>query len=508
MIKRILILAVVRLLSAALSVGAASVTSSSASDYIFTTPLFPDSIRGEVMGDPPAYFDPRGEDIDWLFEAFMERHALIDGRMWDPWTHTKPSFGEWPLSDTNNFYRWSTAVNASCATNIVVGYNLVTNAPRFSIGNQDVKLAYELFVEEFFWQNKLGFQTGQYNGYRNYYLGDAPLLVGPRVAHDYYDSPMFTNVNHSIRTTLQTVTNVNYVMMPMTNGTTSVFTNRWTATYYHLVTNSVTNVVASTPLDYCHTGNGAFPGFPNETAFYNGLRGRRDGDLSVMYDALRAAVRLADETSTTNLVKYVYGSASSYEDEDGTIIYPWSASTNLTQTAEYSISGDHTVWAYSWNEDSHAYDVYYRVYVTEDVTEAYEAIAPTRFKSDLVTTGGVVRVEIEAAFAFVEFEYTKHLEEGTAPNYTNVLDVAIDKLVIVPLESHSLDITHKDALARVKIDAKAICQKASLECGAPNPPNSAAGYKPSKGEIHSWSVECKGIVLIYRTHPSSKFSSW
>lgn len=507
--RHILILAVARLLSAALTVGAASVTPSAAKNYIFTTPLFPDSIRGEVMGDPLAYFDPRGEDIDWLFEAFMERYALVNGRMWDPGTHTKPSFGEWPLSDTNNFYRWSTAVDANGNTNIVVGYNLVTNAPRFSIGNQDVKLAYESFVEEFFWRNKLGYQTGQFTGYQNYYLGDAPLLVSPRVAHDYYDSPMFTNVNHSIRTTLQTVTNVSYIVMPMTNGTSSVFTNRWTASVAHLVTNSVTNVVAATPLDYCHTDNGAFPGFPNETAFNHGLRSRRDGDLSVMYDALRAAVRLADETSTTNLAKYVHGSASSYEDDDGTtIVYPWSASTNLTQTAEYSISGDHTVWKYLWNEDSHAYDVYYRVFVSENVTEAYEAIAPTRFKSDLVTTGGVVRVEIEAAFAFVEFEYTKHHQEGTAPNYANVLDVAIDKLVIVPLESHSLDITHKDALARIQIDAQDLSMKAAAASGAPEPPRSAEGYVPPKSEIHEWDMECKGIVLIYRTHPSSKFSSW
>lgn len=509
MIKRILILAAVRLLSAALSAGAASVTPSSASGYIFTTPLFPDSIRGEVMGDPPAYFDPRGEDIDWLFEAFMERHALINGMMWNPRTHTKPSFGEWPLAYTNNFYTWSTAVDAAGNTNIVVGYNLVTNAPRFSIGKQDVKLAYELFRDEFFWLNKLGYQTGQFNAYRNYYLGDAPLLVGPRVAHDYYDSLMFTNVNHSISTTLQTVTNVSYIVMPMTNGTSSVFTNRWTASVEHLVTNSVTNVVAATPLDYCHTDNGAFPGSQNDLTPGPPYYGRLGGDLSIMYDALRAAVRLADETSTTNLVKYVSGSASSYEEDDGTTtVHPWSAFTNLTQTAEYSISGDHTVWSYSWNEDSHAYDVYYRVYVTEDVTEAYEAIAPTRFKSDLVTTGGVVRVEIEAAFAFVEFEYTKHLQEGTAPNYTTVLDVDIDKLVIVPLESYSLDITHKDALARIQIDAQDLSMKAAAASGAPEPPRSAKGYVPPKGEIHEWDMDCKGIVLIYRTHPSSKFTDW
>ena len=506
MIKRILILAIVRLLSAALSVGAASVTPSSASDYIFTTPLFPDSIRGEVIGDPPAYFDPRGEDIDWLFEAFMERHALINGRMWDPLTHTKPSFGEWPLSDTNNFYRWSTAVNASCATNIVVGYNLVTNAPRFSIGNQDVKLAYELLSEEFFGLNKLGFQTGQYNGYRNYYLGDAPLIGGPRVAHDYYDSPMFTNVNHSIRTTLQTVTNVNYVMMPMTNGTTSVFTNRWTATYYHLVTNSITNVIAAFAIDYCHAGDGPFPGFPNETAFEHGLRGRRDGDLSVMYDALRCATRLAETTAFTGRTQRVIFTRSKYSDDNGSIISSDSY-TNETYSASYAFSADGTD-GYGWNSDNQEYDRYDDFWVSEDVATPYEAVAKTRFKSDIVTAGGTVRVEIEAAFAVVELSFAKWVSDWNPPSSDSTLKESVHKLVVVPLSSYTLDTSTQEALARVYIDIKYLSREAVKVSGAPNIPENPAVYEPPDDEVIFWRAECPSIVLIYRTHPSSKFSSW
>lgn len=474
---------------------AVSVTPSSATNYIFTTPLFPSSIRGVVMGDPPAYYTARGEDVDWMFEAYAERAALMAGRVPSKTERLSAAFGKWPLSETNRFARWTTAVDASGSTNIVVGYSLVTNMPHSGISAQDAKNMYA----------GMWYYLPTISGEGSRYLdGSAELTDAARVAYDYGHPPSFTNVRFNVHYESSSVSNFNTITMPMTNGTTSVFTNRWTAFILHPVTNSVvTNVVEACPLDYCHAGEGSFPEL--DVTSYDDLV---ESLATNAYPILRGANRLADETSTTNLVKYVHGSASSYEDEDGTIIYPWSASTNLTQTAKYSISGDHTVWASSWNKDSHAYDVYYRVYVTENVTEAYEAIAPTRFKSDLVTTGGVVRVEIEAAFAFVEFGYTKYLEEGTAPNYNNVLDVAIDKLVIVPLESHSLDITHKDALARVKIDAKAICQKASLECGAPNPPNSAAEYNPSKGEIHSWSVECKVIVLIYRTHPSSKFSSW
>lgn len=501
--RYILILAAVRLLSAALCVGAASVTPSSASDYIFTTPLFPDSIRGEVMGDPPAYFDPRGEDIDWLFEAFMERHALINGRMWDPLTHTKPSFGEWPLSDTKNFFRWSTAVNASSATNIVVGYNLVTNAPRFWIGNQDVKQAYVAFGEEFF-VNKLGYQTGQ-SSYRNYYLGDAPLLAVARVAHDRYDAPMFTNVNHSIRRTLQTVTNVSYIVMPMTNGTSSVFTNRWTASVAHYATNSVTNVVAATPLDYCHTGNGAFPGFPNDLLTQVQYDERPDGNLSIMYDVLRATVRLADSSSNSNSLEYVFYTRSKTANKDGDTIHT-DTTTNTSSTLQYSIGGSSS-YSYEWNQEKETYDLYYGFYVSMSQTLPGNAIVITRFKSDVVTTGGFHRVAIEAAFAWVEFTYTKNVDHAPPPHPDFTNEVYIANMVVVPLVGGAtLDLDGPDALASVHLDMRDVANLAAAASGAPQPPGS--NYEPPDNEEHYWNAELKGIVLIYTITPSTKFNDW
>ena len=495
MSKRILILAVARLLAAALTVGAASVTPSAATNYIFTTPLFPDSIRGEVMGDPLAYFDPRGEDIDWLFEAFMERQALINGRMWDQRTHPKPSFGEWPLAYTNNFYTWSTAVDANGNTNIVVGYNLVTNAPWIGLGSQDVKLAYD-YMASLFTGNKLGYQTGLSK--TRYLDVDAPLLDSPRVMYDWPDPPAFTNVTiSSTRKTSQTVTNVSYISMPMTNGTTSVFTNRWTATYYHPATNYVTNVVTATALDYCHANSGAFPGFPNETATWSTYRDYRDGDLSIMYDALRAAVRLSDTTSPTNETPYVHKSYTTLTSTGN----DW---TNSSTTASYYISAEHD-WTEYLDEDDNIVRVDH-IYKAEDEVSQYESISPTRFRSDLVTAGETVRVEIEAAFAVVEFTYEKGHYQGSEPHQF-VMDNIIHKLVVIPLASPSLDLSHTNAIARVTLNAKSLCAQAATASGVPAPPDYGS-ISPPAYESNFWSAECRNIVLIYRTHPSSMFTDW
>lgn len=503
MIKRILILAVVRLLSAALSVGAASVTPSSANDYIFTTPLFPDSIRGEVMGDPPAYYDPRGEDFDWLFEAYSERLALINGSIPSQTDHLEPSFGKWPLAATNYFHQWSTAVDASGGTNVVVGYNIVTNAQRPPLYSQDAKQAYET-IFKLFTGNKLGYQTGISSG--RFLDGNAPLIGEARVAHDYYDEPSFTNATFSISWTNSLVTNVTYITMPMTNGNTSVFTNRWTATFVHPITNSVTNVVAAVPLDYCHAGDGTFPGFTNGISLISRFDPPNDGSLAMMYDALRSAVRLADTKSPTNNAIWIGTSESIYEKGED---LPPITITGFVQYAEYEIYGSRDyVIDDQFHDNPTIVDDY--VYRSISSTSTYEAISPTRFKSDLVTTGGANRVEIKAAFAIVEFSHSSgHLDISESivnPDY--IEDVYIHKIVVVPLASYSIDVSHKDALARVILDSNALCTAASSATGAPSPPSSLSGVYPPPYESQHWKAKCNGIVLIYKITPSSKINGW
>lgn len=508
MIKRILILAVVRLLSAALTVGAASVTPSSAADYIFTTPLFPDSIRGEVMGDPLAYFDPRGEDIDWLFEAFMERYALVNVRMWDQWTHTKPSFGEWPLSDTNNFYRWSTAVDANGNTNIVVGYNLVTNAPRFSLSVQNADLALHDMADTFY--EALGYETGEF-GYLSRYLdGGAALESSARAAYDNFGAPSFTNVKFSVSWTNSIVTNINYVSMPMTNGTTSVFSNTWTATFYHPATNAVTNVWLASIIDFCHDGDGPFPGLPNAPELRDAVtRPSHDHFTKPMYDALRAAVRLAEEASITNAAPGISNYLHSVYNEIGFTTNTTSITidTNEYFSARFYISCNQTR-KYQWNQETQQYEVLYDLLVSESRTPNYQAVAPTRFSSEIVTTGNTERVEIEAAFAVVDFFYSLYHQEGGRTNLHWVADAIVDKIVVVPVAfNNHLDISESDARAVVTLDSRSLCEDAASAAGVPAPPE-ASGYTPSQGTDSYWSVDCNSVVIIYRTKPSSMFNSW
>ena len=509
MTRKIPILAALILLSAAATVGAASVTPSAATNYIFTTPLFPDSIRGEVMGDPPAYYDPRGEDVDWMFEAFEERLALLNGQMRSLEPHLEPSFGEWGLNNTNLFYRFATAVDASGATNIVVGYSLVTNAIRFALAQQDVKTLYYSLPVNSTLRYGLGYDTGE-NGYRSRYIdGDVPLSDGPRVAYDTGNAPLFTNATYTLSYTNVVVTNVTTISMPMTDGTTSVFTNMWIATMELQATNSVTNVVEACPLDYCHASDGPFPGFTNAPAFRASiLRPTRDGVTAQMYGELRAAVRLSDTETPTNSAKCVHYSRNKYSDAGG-ITVSTSINTNSQTTAEYSVSGT-SDYTYEWDEEEQDYDLYYGYYVTEVKTLKYEAVAPTRFNSDLVTTGGTDRVEIEAAYAVVDFSYEKAHLEGEVTSSHFVTDVSTDKIVVVPIEKNAFtfDTSQKKALARVQIDAMVLCGVAAAAADAPSPPEDAEVYEPPTDEYHKWSAECSSVVLIYKVKPSSKFVDW
>lgn len=510
MIKQISILAFVRLLFSTLAVGAASVTPSAATDYIFTTPLFPSSIRGEVMGDPPAYYDPRGEDVDWMFEAFEERFALMDGVMPSLDTHLYPSFGTWSLSTTNNFFRWSTAVNSSGDTNVVVGYSLLTNAPAFSLASQDVVTLYN-HIQSVWMSMRLGYETGSDTDYRSRYLDDgAELSDSARVAYDRFRAPSYTNVTSSIIYTNIESTNVSFVVMPMTNGTVSVFTNRWTATFSFPVTNAVTNVVEACPIDYCHALNGPFPGFPNAAEFDAAVtRPKRDGVTARMYDALRAARRLADDISITNVSPpSVIYSHSIYDSPDGQV-ETGGTTTNSSGSVgcSYTMDGINQM-SYVWDSQSGQYVVYPQMSVTESCTPAYDAEAPTRFSSDVVTTGGAVRVEIEAAYAVVEFYYLAAHQVGGPTNLTWETDLYVDKIIVVPVEGASLDISHPVALARVRLDAKALCASAASVANVPGIPENAAEYHPQLGISEVWNANCSGIVVIYRTNPTSKFSDW
>ena len=461
------------------------------------------------MGDPPAYYDVRGEDIDWMFEAFEERTALIDGAMPARAPHLVPSFGEWDMSATNTFFRWATAVNASGMTNVVVGYNLVTNAPQSSLGRQDITLYYDEFILSTLYRG-LGYGTGE-SGYRSRFLdGNVALSTSARAGYDVYNVPSFTNVTFSVGWTSSDVTNLTTISMPMTNGTTSVFTNRWIAMYRHTVTNAVTNVVVASPLDFCHTMNGPFPGFPNVPELDEALRRpRRNGVTAQLYGALRAAVRLAEEASITNAAPSISNYLHSVYNEIGftTNTTYITIDTNENFSARYDISCNQTR-KYQWNQETQQYEVLYDLWVSESRTPNYQAVAPTRFSSEIVTTGNTERVEIEAAFAVVDFFYSLYHQEGGPTNLHWVADAVVEKIVVVPVAfNNHLDISESDARAVVTLDSRSLCEDAAHAAGVPAPPE-ASGYTPSQGTDSYWSVDCNSVVIIYRTKPSSMFNSW
>lgn len=357
----------------------------------------------------------------------------------------------------------------------------------------------------------LGYDTGSSENYRSHYLdGDVALTNGARVAYDYGHPPSFTNVTFAIGWTNAPVSHVSHIEMTLTNGTTSVYTNKWTASIYLPVTNAVTNVVSACPLDFCHASDGPFPGFPNaqdlDVSYQMALL---HGSVSAqMYDALHAAVRLADTSSPTNEEEYVLNRRIKTFYPDGSVNYVFISTTGITQIAEYGLSADNTPWKYAWNEETQSYDTYYTVTLLDEITPSYLSISPTRFQSDIVTTGSAVRVEIDSAFAVVDFRYIKGHLEGPAPRPNHVTDVDINKTIVVRVDTFSVDVSQKDALARVTLDSRSLCVAAASAAGVPLPPGNSEEYEPPPDEDYYWNAKCSSLVLIYRIHPSSKFADW
>lgn len=483
MIDKLKSLAVVSLMFAALPVGAAHVWPDSAAGYIFSTPLYPGKISGVVMGSPPEYFTPRSEDADWLSEAIAERMALRNGHLPDPNTVLYPEFGIWELSETNRFYRWETAVDADGVTNVVVGFHLVTNTPPIGNTSKYVGTDYLSLVSRIFYVISFG----------RFLDGDEPLSSTPRVAFDWTGASSLTNVTYSYLATNIVTNAFSTIEMPMTNGTVSVHTNAWNFTALEYVPIAVTSVVQASFVDYCHPGDKPFPAFtnfPERTLFSTPYA--QPVVIGAMYETLNGLVRLHDSADTTN-----YSSVISWDSIDGY----WTNSVESSALYRFSWSCQKS---YSWNSETHTYDETLIDYASETRTPAYVAIAPTRFDSLLVTTGGAERVEIQAAFAVVEFEYRFERQTGDIPNLRFETLTNLHKAVIAPLASPVLDTSETVALARVSLDARSLCVAAATAVGVDTPP-SPGQYQTTPGDAARWETKCSKIVLIYKLNPSSKF---
>jgi len=280
---------------------AATVRQRSADDYYFSRPNLPSNIVGTVMGDPPAYHIPRSEDVAWLREAWAERVALAGGSPFgNSWTGVLadvvvqvPEFGKWPMSETNRFAKWTTGtfvVGSNVVTNIVVGYSVVTNkgggvdTPTI----QGVNPWYGLDAYLVANTNNMG--TGFLSLSNDLYITSATVHEEECTTNIFDQTVWFDSWTNG----------TNFVSMPMTNGTTSVFTNIWRVYSPTSAVVRMTNITLHTEL--------GVPGIFKDGTIHGlnrPLPPPLDGLLATAgitnhYASLRQAVRLAKSTEATN----------------------------------------------------------------------------------------------------------------------------------------------------------------------------------------------------------------
>ncbi len=405
------------LLGLAAQLPAVVVPQTSAADYIFTAPRLTNHIHGVLIDTTNAYGVIRSEDVDWLREAFAERESILSGHLPQP---RRISLGVGPTVKRED-------------------------APRRRIETE--------------WLD-----------------GDAPLLAGCR----FYSDAAFTNVYEQTYYTNGVSNAFSVIEMPMTNGTTSVYTNRWTCDKVIPYTVTATNITQG-GVDLFHGVDGEpFPVYSNATklAWWRQHETRMPNVryIADARDALRGTVRLADVGSEwTNSTVTI-----SQEDWGGS---PRPAETNYGYGVTYEFASDGSL-----------------DYSSRSATAAFTADVPTRFDSSLVTTGGASRVSIEAAYAYCWFSFVPTDLEGE--ERTSVVSSAV-----VRLSNPSLDMSCDTAFCRVFIDAYSLCSTCASAAGVQAPPQSLSYREPYR-HTAVWGVHVSNIAIIYRITPSVKLPDW
>lgn len=426
--KHILYIFLIALCTACFA-GYIEVPQRTAADYIFTLPLLTNGIQGKVIDPSEPYGAIRSEDVDWIHEALAERYSLQGG----------------------NFAVRRTGTGA-----------------RISVDNS--------------WISPIGWVDSP-----DAWLDPAaPLLTGVRLS-TYAGVPDLTNV--VVRSTYtNAVSNaLSVVEMPMTNGTVSVWTNKWSADVLLPSTETVTNVHEWTPLDLCHGVAGEpFPMYTNTPRVSYGTFDRAfrripsAQSISNAYAVLRGTKRLADAyASPTNRFKTIDESAS-----DGG---PHRATTNdVIGTIRYQLHSTCSTNGSWWGSSTWS--------------QPFDADIPTRFTSELVTTGGAIRVSVEAAYAYgtATFSWTDH---GVSR-----LDVFTN--FAARIDSPVMDLSGPQAVVRAAVDAKAICTAVAVPAGMIAPPESGVEYAPANGEELYWDVYVDRFVIVYSNAPSVKLPGW
>lgn len=373
-----------------LAVSAADVPQKSQTDYYFSVPYATNSLTrtnlvGKVVGRPPAYRALRREDIAWLREAASERAALAAGSWFGgaPGREERPVFGHFPLSTTNRFSRCTIAAewrDGHLETNVVVGWNWVTNAFRNAPG-KDLAKPGNSGIDVF---EGLSFGAGE----ARYLASSNGLIQGSQFIKDA-SPPSHTNIVTTVVTNWggfsfddrgnlvwHSSNCVEVVTMAMTNGTTSVHTNEWRVSLPWETTRVATNVTGGSWLDLLFEGREAmwddepppdamepFPAYSYVTNCYGFLARKK------------WLVDLANNTNEIERERYVYDVRGSS---------PRLVTNYLDRTT--SIHLERTAMAAGG-------------YPVLSKSAAGRLVFPTRFDWDVVHTGGVCRIKEATLYA-------------------------------------------------------------------------------------------------------------
>lgn len=440
MMKRILQIALCALVAGLLARMAnayLSVPQTSAADYIFTIPVQTNHIRGFVIDPTNHYGVIRSEDVSWIWEAWYERSAILGG--------------------STNGIPHQTGVKA-----------------KVELDNAEIPVL----------------DRGSYaSGWLD---ADAPLLSSVRL---FNGVPVTTNVCIDTWTNYlsiySTTTSVSVITMPMANGATSVFTNRWTARKVTDPNAPTTNTYTWSYIDLCHgVADAPFPGCTNAPSYaWNYPRGFLE-----TYGAMPTAASFAHAYAILKETKRL---------ADNLLF--WTNTPPFTITTETYDSGSSTYGPYVSTNYLGGFE--FSAQVSHDGAEITRPVAPasatvqSRFSPALNSLGGSTRISIEAAYAVCSFYYY-HYNGSSTVSSTNCY-------AIVPIAATlDADTSGRYLCAKTSsLDTYSLCSQCASAAGATSPPLVATA-RESEHTTKFWNLSLYCIVLFYRITPAARLPDW
>lgn len=475
----------IALLGACAAAFAAAVPQKSIGDYFFSRPNCT-NVTGTVIGEPPAYSTLRREDIAWLREAAAERAAL-QTRSWRGLPTSRvlapTEIGSFPLSSSNAFRRITTAkewANGVLETNIVVGYNYVTNmgsgidkvrkAPIDIAGALSFGGGFGgyLSTDDADWlqSSQTVVCEGDDTGIWKYLTAHTNIITNVTTS---YPSYYRDDNNNYVDNTTQ---HVEIITMPMTNGTVSAWTNSWRVPLPRVEALVTTNVLEWNRHDMLFTGRepktydiarpDAFAGIPRYSTVTN------------WYGWLRGMRRLADEVFVTNTIKRYYASWYADEFDDGypTENYSGGGGIGITGGRSEGVGGfGHGEWP-----DSGVHTMYFK----------------SRFTWQLVTTGGVNRIEAATLYVVIDGSY-RYVDSSGSGFFAKKIGSAAQA---------GTPSTDGYVVFSAPVDSMSLCREAASAMGL--------GYFPSmdgKDYCNDFHLNFK-YYLVFDTAPWASLPDW